>query len=51
MMGKANTPLELNIYLSLKIINNVASRTKWIFVYYFVIMVRNLKIKLQAEDH
>jgi hypothetical protein len=45
-MGSENSPLELNIYRSLKIINTVATRTKWIFVYYFVIMVRNLKIRL-----
>jgi hypothetical protein len=51
MIGSTNTPIELDIYRSLKIMNTVASRAKWIFVYYYVIMVRNLKIKLQAEDH
>ena len=51
IMAGTNYALELNIYLSLKIMNTVASRARWIFVYYFVIMVRNLKIKLQAEDH
>jgi hypothetical protein len=51
MIGSTNTPIELDIYCSLKIMNTVASRAKWIFVYYYVIMVRNLKIKLQAEDH
>jgi hypothetical protein len=50
MIGSTNSPLELDIYRSLKIMNTVASRGKWIFVYYFVMMVRTLKLKLQAED-
>jgi hypothetical protein len=51
MMGSKNSPLELDIYRSLLIMNSFASRAKWFFVYYFVIMVRNLKLKLQADDH
>ena len=35
---------------SLKVLNSFATRSKWIFVYYFVIIVRDLKLRLAIED-
>lgn len=34
----------------LKIGNSIASRVKWILIYYFVIIVREIKIKIAAKD-
>ena len=34
----------------LKVLFSFATRFKWIFVYYFVIIVRDLKLKLAIED-
>ena len=42
--------LELKVYKSLKVVNTLASSLKWIFIYYFVIIVRDLKLRLVIED-
>ena len=34
----------------LKVLNSIATRSKWVFVYYFVIIVRDLKLRLAVED-
>ena len=42
--------VKLEIFRWLRVANSVATRFKWIFIYYFVIMVRNLKVRLEASD-
>ena len=33
-----------------KVLNSLATRSKYIFVYYFVIIVRDIKLRLAIED-
>jgi hypothetical protein len=42
--------VEKEIISWLKVLNSIATRSKWIFVYYFVIIVRDLKLRLAVED-
>jgi hypothetical protein len=42
--------LEKGILNWLKVLSSIANRSKWIFVYYFVIIVRDLKLRLAVED-
>jgi hypothetical protein len=46
----ADPKLEMGIYRWLKVLNSIATRSKWILVYYFVIIVRDLKLRLAVED-
>ena len=41
---------EKEIYRWLKILNCLAKSSKWIFVYYYVLIVRDLKLRLAVED-
>lgn len=34
----------------LKVLNSFSTRFKWFFVYYFVIIVRDIKLRLAVED-
>jgi hypothetical protein len=42
--------VESVIYRWLRVINSFATRSKWIFLYYFVIIVRDIKIRISIDD-
>ena len=43
--------LELEILRWLRFGNSIANRVKWIVSYYFIIVVRDIKIRLASEDY
>ena len=45
-----NLNLQNQITRWFRVLNTFSSRFKWIFVYYFVIIVRDLKLRLVIED-